>query len=137
MNDAANDPTVTLTVPATAENLALMRSLVTYHAGRAHFTVDEIEDLKMAVEEAGVQVLRKATGDRLELELVQTDEGLILRVAADTDADPVIDPDSFSSMILAALSDSFAIEHADGRATVVLTKRAQARDDEHGPGGGG
>jgi serine/threonine-protein kinase RsbW len=116
-----NPETVVMRVPATAEHLALLRTVVHYYAGRANFTLDQIDDLKMAVDESGVQLLKHTTGAEIVLELVPSDGRLELRVGAAA-ADPVIDQGSFSWQILKALSDEVRIESREGWVEVVLAK---------------
>lgn len=119
-----NAEPVIMRVPATAEHLALLRTVVHYYAGRTNFTLDQIDDLKMAVDESGVQLLKHATGTEIVLELRPEASGLRLRVGAEATAtDPVIDERSFSWQILQALSDEVRTESVDGWVFVVLTKQ--------------
>jgi serine/threonine-protein kinase RsbW len=123
VNPSTNEPAVVLTVPATAEQLALLRTLVGYYAGRERFTLDQIDDLKMAVDEAGVQLLRRIMGDVVRLELLRVPPGVVVRVVADVEVGGrLIDPDSFSWMILQALSDKVDVEQDGSRVAVVLEK---------------
>jgi serine/threonine-protein kinase RsbW len=115
--------TVVLTVPATAEQLALLRALIGYYAGREQFTLDQIDDLKMAVDEAGVQLLRHVSGDSVRLEITRVPAGIAVRVSADVDAGAsLIDESTFSWAILDALTDELDVERSGGRAAVVLVK---------------
>jgi serine/threonine-protein kinase RsbW len=117
------EPAVVLTVPATAEHLALLRSLVAYYAGRERFTIDQIDDLKMAVDEAGVQLLRRVTGDDVRLELTRNPAGVVVRVGGTVEGDaPVIDDRSFSWVILQALVDELEVEREGSHMAVVLAK---------------
>lgn len=118
-------------VPATAEHLALLRTIVHYYAGRANFTLDQIDDMKMAVDESGVQLLKHAAGDQIVLELARSDHAMELRVATAATGDaPVIDESSFSWQILRALSDELRIDTAAGWTTVVLTKQYSVTDED-------
>ena len=122
-----NASTVVLTIPSSAEHLSLLRAVVGYYAGRQHFTIDQIDDLRMAVDECGVQLLRKASGDEVRLELARVDNGITVRVTAEVSGDaPVIDQDSFSWTILQALTDDLAVETDGETASVVLIKQQLA-----------
>jgi serine/threonine-protein kinase RsbW len=115
--------TVTVKVPPTASYLALLRTAVGGFAARDQFTLDQVDDLRMAVEEAAVQLLRHATGERLQLDVSTTDKGVEVRLHIEVvDDRPVIDESSFSWTILRALSDDLAVEMDAGRATIVLGK---------------
>lgn len=114
---------VTVKVPPTAGHLALLRTAVGGFAARDHFTLDQVDDLRMAVEEAAVQMLRHVEGGQLTLEVRATEPGVEVRLYADVSgSDPVIDESSFSWTILRALADDLRIEMQQGHATVVLSK---------------
>lgn len=114
---------VTVRVPPTAGHLALLRTAVGGFAARDHFTLDQVDDLRMAVEESAVQLLRHVEGDCITLEVVATQAGVEVRLhAAVPGSEPVIDESSFSWTILRALADDLSIETREGRATILLTK---------------
>lgn len=115
--------TVSLSVPPTPGYLALLRTVVGGCAGREGFTLDQIDDIKMAVDEAAVQLLRSSAGDRISVDVELSDPSMEVRVSADVAGeDPVIDESSFSWTILRALADDLRVETEDARCTVVLTK---------------
>jgi serine/threonine-protein kinase RsbW len=119
--------TVTLSVPPTPGYLALLRTVVGGCAGREGFTLDQIDDVKMAVDEAAVQLLRSSRGNGISIDVVIHEAALEIHVSAEVDSDtPVIDESSFSWTILQALSDELRVETAPPRCTVVLTKRRTA-----------
>jgi serine/threonine-protein kinase RsbW len=120
--DASDAPAVALTVPATAEHLAMLRMLAGYYAGHERFTIDQIDDLKMAVDEAGVQLLRRNAGETIRLELSSTGGGVVVRLTATVSSGPVIDRESLSWLVLRALADDLHLEEDGGIATVALTK---------------
>ena len=126
---------VTVKVPPTAGHLALLRTAVGGFAARDHFTLDQVDDLRMAVEESAVQLLRHVSGEDITLEVFATDPGVEIRLHADVSgSDPVIDESSFSWTILRALADDLRIEMRQGHATIVLTKHRINVTSEHHPG---
>ena len=54
------DPTVTLRVPANSAFVALIRAAVSAMCARLDFTIDRIEDVKLAVDEAAALLLSDA-----------------------------------------------------------------------------
>jgi serine/threonine-protein kinase RsbW len=115
--------TVSLSVPPTPGFLALLRTVVGGCAGREGFTLDQIDDVKMAVDEAAVQLLRNSTGDSITVDVELNDSAMVVRVGADVESqEPVIDESSFSWTILQALSDQLSVEATPQHCTVVLTK---------------
>jgi serine/threonine-protein kinase RsbW len=122
---------VTVRVPATAGHLALLRTAVGGFAARDHLTIDQIDDLRMAVEEAAVQLLRHARGERIDLDVCKTSTGIEVRLHADVvGEEPVIDQSSFSWSILRALADDLTIEMQQRHATIVLAKHRFTEPDE-------
>jgi serine/threonine-protein kinase RsbW len=115
--------TVTVKVPPNPSYLALLRTAVGGFAARDQFTLDQVDDLRMAVEEAAVQLLRHTSGDRLQLDVSTTASGVEVKLHTDVAGDdPVIDESSFSWTILRALSDDLKVETGAGHATIVLSK---------------
>jgi hypothetical protein len=85
----------------------------------------------MAVEEAAVQLLRHASGERIELDVCGTATGIEVRLHADVAGEePIIDESSFSWSILRALSDDVAVEMQQRHATIVLSKHRFAPDED-------
>lgn len=115
--------TVTVRVPPKADHLALLRTAVGWMAGRDDFTIDQVDDLKMAVEEAAVQLLRHGGSSDITLDMLATRTGVEARLHARVDsADPVIDETSFSWLILKALADDLEVDADADIATIVLRK---------------
>ena len=118
---------MTVLVPATAGHLAVLRTTVGAFAARDHFTLDQVDDLRMAVEEAAVQLLRHNQGERITMDIATTAEGVEVTLSGDVpDDDPIIDETSFSWTILRALADGLSIESDGPRANIVLVKHRLA-----------
>lgn len=115
--------TITIKVPPTAGHLAVLRTAIGGVAARDRFTLDQVDDLRMAVEEAAVQLLRRASGDRIVMHVESTDKGIEVRLETVVEGgDVVIDESSFSWAILSALADAVRVEADGTQAAVVLTK---------------
>lgn len=122
---------VTVTVPATANHLAVLRTAVGGFAARDQFTLDQVDDLRMAVEEAAVQLLRHSRGERITMDVETTGAGVEVRLSGQVaDDDPVIDESSFSWTILRALADDIRIETQKQQAVIVLAKNRIAADSD-------
>ena len=125
-------PTVTLRVPPLADHLTLLRTVVSSLAARRDYTLEQVDDLRMAVEEAAVQLLRHGTGGPLVLNATMRDDALALELStATTPQDTVFDPSSFSWVILQALTDDLSTSIDDDGATLRLIKYRR-RSDESG-----
>lgn len=122
---ATPQDTVLITVPARAEFLHVVRSVVGSVAARHDLTIDAIEDLRIAVDEACAQLLI-ARGTEVTVRLEQTGDGL--QATCSTNADvPLWPPDgvehSLASQVLQGLADSVAWERTDGVPSVRVAKR--------------
>lgn len=115
--------TVTVRVPAEAGHFAVLRTVVGGIAARDSFTLDQVDDLRMAVEESAVQLLRRIREGPLQLDVQTTSSGIEVRLHGDVaTSEPVIDEASLSWAILEALADDLRVDVEGSRASVVLTK---------------
>ncbi|HWB70618.1 MAG TPA: hypothetical protein VG452_00230 [Egibacteraceae bacterium] len=115
--------TVTVKVPSKAGYLAVLRTAVGGFAARDSFTLDQVDDLRLAVEETAVQLLRRSSGDHIVMDVTTTDGGIEVRLIIEVEGDePVMDQSSFSWTILWALTDDIQVESWPGHATVILRK---------------
>lgn len=125
-------PTVTLRVPPQAAHVTLLRTVVSGIAARRDYTLEEVDDLRMAVEEAAVLLLRHGDGTPLELHALIEEEHLQIELSTDVAApDTVIDRSSLSWMILSALTDDVTADLEGTRASVALVKHRR-RDEDAG-----
>jgi serine/threonine-protein kinase RsbW len=128
----SDDDVVLLAVPASGAYLGVLRTATAGLAARLQFTLDEIEDLRIAVDEACAMLLAVASdvpllGDTVELScrFTVTDDALTVETTV-----PIGSPDeklpggeSFAWQVLSALADEVSAG-VDGRqASILLTKR--------------
>jgi serine/threonine-protein kinase RsbW len=117
---------VVITVPARAEFLHVVRTVVGSVAARHDLTIDAIEDLRIAVDEACAQLL-VARGSAVTVTLVAASGGL--EATCSTDADVAVWPPegvehSLASQVLQGLADSVAWERSAAGPSVRVGKRA-------------
>jgi serine/threonine-protein kinase RsbW len=125
----STDSTVLLRVPASSAFVAVLRSLAAGLAARCDLTLDEIEDLRIAVDEACALLLPLAPpGEMLTAEFGLRSGELVVQVqvAARDDAD--LRRDGFGWTVLEALVSEVATERAPGSMTITLTKRRESAD---------
>jgi serine/threonine-protein kinase RsbW len=120
--------TVKVLIPPDTNYVPLLRTTVAGIAARESFTLEEVDDLRMGVEEAAVLLLRRGGTHALSLDVTVTDESLeaLLSTVAESAGDPV-DESSFSWMILSALADKVVADHDEGEIRIVLTKTRSTR----------
>lgn len=115
--------TVQVRIPPEGGYVPLLRTTVAGIAAREAFTLEEVDDLRMGVEEAAVLLLRRGGRDHLTLDVTVTEGALeaMLSTPATSGGEPV-DEASFSWMILSALADKVSADRDGSAARIVLTK---------------
>lgn len=123
-----DDDVVLLTVPADGGYLGVLRTATAGLAARLHFPLDEIEDLRIAVDEACAMLLAVATGDaELECRFSVTDDALAVEVTVPTVPGARLPAESsFAWKVLTALTTAASASTTGQRATIrLLTRRAE------------
>lgn len=123
---------VVLRLPASGAYLSVLRTATASLASRLDFTIDDIEDLRIAVDEACAMLLAQARGGAdLECSFELLPAAIRVRVSAlTTDGEPPA-RDTFAWTVLTALAGEVDSEvDADGRVVLSLLKR---KDVEVGP----
>jgi serine/threonine-protein kinase RsbW len=127
----AQHGTVQLTVPASPAYISVLRTVTASLAARLDFTIEEIDDLRIAVDEASALLLPHAgAGSSLAASFGGTGDTLVIEVRVELDAasrDATPDRSSFAWMVLAALADEVTGSAEGGRLSLTLTKARGAR----------
>lgn len=121
------DDVVLLTVPADVGYLGVLRTATAGLAARLHFALDEIEDLRIAVDEACAMLLAVASRDaELECRFSVTDDALSVEVAVNTVRGARLPAESsFAWKVLTALTTAASATVEDNRASIrLLTRRS-------------
>ena len=99
------DDTVEIRLPADSAYLAVLRTATAGLAARLDFTLDEIEDLRIAVDEASAMLLPSALpGSQLTCRFSLGDDELEVTVLVPTRDAQVPARDTFSWTVLTALA---------------------------------
>jgi len=119
------DDVVLLTVPADGAYLGVLRTATAGLAARLQFALDEIEDLRIAVDEACAMLLSTTTESaELQCRFAVTEDALTVAVSAPMVAGTRLPAEtSFAWKVLTALTTSATATAADGRATISLLTR--------------
>jgi serine/threonine-protein kinase RsbW len=122
----ASDDVVRISVPARAEFLHVVRTVVGSVAARHDLTIDAIEDLRIAVDEACAQLL-SARGSSISVEIGPLGDGIETICSTDADVDDW-PPDgiqhSLAAQVLQGLSDTVRWERSAAGPAVRVGKRA-------------
>jgi len=124
MSDASR---VVLTVPALDEYARTVRITAAELAARAEMSLDCIEDVRLAVEEAFVFSSERADGPSLTFAFL-VEPGTITLEVTPLSAPPVDEePDRgerYARFILESICDEFELVAGDGTCTLRIVKRA-------------
>jgi serine/threonine-protein kinase RsbW len=127
--DSSVDGPIELALPADTRLLRLVRLVASGLASTAGFDVDELDDLRIAVDEAVASLLEGGDGSRLELrfDVGASEVGMSgsspVAPGSPLDADRV----ELSTQILAAVCDEHELDVSDGSVRVRITKRRGER----------
>ena len=119
----SNYPCVEFRIPADPAYVRIARLAAGDMGGRAGFSVDELDDVRLAVDEVCATLI-SAGGPVLELRMQAHDRALIIegRLA---DARTVTAPSELSEMLLRALVDSCEFTSSDGGVSFEMSKLAR------------
>lgn len=118
------DDIVELTVPADGAYLSVLRTATAGLAARLHFTLDEIEDLRIAVDEACALLLPPGAPQNREL-TCRFDVGpdnLAVAISTPTSG-RLPDTQTFAWRVLAALVTDVCVEREADTAIIRMTKQ--------------
>jgi serine/threonine-protein kinase RsbW len=113
-------------LPATPSHLPVLRTLSADLAARLDFNLDEVADLRMAVDEAAAGLVAKAAGPTHLTVHFKAESGTLRVVASAQTTDGAEPPrDTFGWRVLTALVDEVdtSSDPATNRVTVELLKR--------------
>ena len=127
-SDAAGDrrTDVELRLPAEGAYAAIVRTTAAGLAARLDFTIDEIEDLRIAIGEASALVIPQADpGTDLVCRFGLTSGSMTIELEAVASENPEADRDSFAWQVLETLADDVVAASTDGRFRARFTVRSQ------------
>ena len=116
---------VTVRLPADSAYLSVLRTATAGLAARLDFNLDEIEDLRIAIDEACAMLLAQAVpGTDLTCEFELSDDAMSIAVSVLTVDGQQPSRDTFAWTVLSSLAgDVDAKVGADDRVIIVLQKR--------------
>ena len=116
---------VTLTVPAQAEFLHVLRTVISSVAARQDFSVDSLDDLRLSVDEAGSYLLG-LKANSLTLKVQTGGSELVAVIGSDAEVSPWPPEGSeqrISWKILCGLTDDASFIQEEGGPAIRLVKR--------------
>jgi hypothetical protein len=124
---AANGPTlgeeIRLSVPASLEYVRIVRLTTSAMASRFGFDVDEIENLRVAVDELSSTIVEDAPAGELMITVSTTGSDFCVEGQAPIATGRTLELDQLTAQILNAVCDKYELRVADGSARFVCLRR--------------
>jgi len=126
--DSTLDGPIELALPADTRLLRLVRLVASGLASTAGFDVDELDDLRIAVDEAVASLLEGGDGSRLTLRFDVGESEVDMAGSTPAAKGTTLDPEriELSTQILAAVCDEHELDLSDGQVKVRIAKRRSA-----------
>ncbi len=120
----AAEDRVTIRMPAEGAYLSVLRTATAGLAARLDFTLDEIEDLRIAVDEAcGLLLSQAIPGANLDCDFTLAEDSMTIAVSVPSQRAQLPARDTFAWTVLSALAGSVDAWSGPGdRLTVMLRK---------------
>ncbi len=109
-----------LRVAPLSENLVLARTVAASVCAQLDFPIDQLDDVRLAVDEACSLLLSETDGSDLDVEFLPGDGELTVTVSGGTNAAAGPSDSSFAWLVITELCDSATAELSEGRLTVRL-----------------
>ena len=117
---------VRLSVPATLEYVRIVRLAASGMASRYGYDIDEIENLRVAVDELASMVVDAADDGDLAVSFSTLDGDFRIEGRAPTATDTELTVDPLTASILNAVCDKYELNAVDGWAHFVCLRRLPA-----------
>jgi serine/threonine-protein kinase RsbW len=115
-------PDVELRLPVDSAYVSVLRATTVSLAARLDFTIDDIEDLRIAVGEASAMVLPSATvGSDLVCRFYMRPGEVSITVAVESQDPELPEEDGFAWQVLSALTTQTSTSYDEGVFSVTLT----------------
>ena len=127
MDTTVTGETIRLTVPAALEYVRIVRLTASGVASRLGFDVEEVEDLRVAVDELASLVVESADGSELAVQFAV--QGDVLRIEGEARlaaGHGDVGVDDLTAQILAAVVDEWDLHAEAGNVRFACTRRVPA-----------
>ncbi len=114
------DDGVDVIVPLNPRFASMLRTVTASFGADTGFSIDEIDDFKLALTEAFSMLIVGHGGNRARASFAVTAAAMSVRLSLESGDDLDVEPDELALAILRAVVDSYEI----GNVAITLTKRA-------------
>jgi serine/threonine-protein kinase RsbW len=126
-NESPDGDTVEVRTPADVVYVSTLRLTAASLAARCDLTIDDIEDLRLAVDEACALLLPHAAPDSpLDARFTLRQGRLEVETSVQTGESAEPDRSGFAWTVLGALASTVDVRKQDGRLVIAVTKQREA-----------
>ena len=118
----APDEAVSILIPAEADHVAVLRAAAGVIASRLEFSLDDIDDLRILIDEAASVLLGAGATGQLTCVIVADADSVTFTLSADLPDDQRPHVEGFAWSILKALAHKVTSESADGLHLISVTR---------------
>lgn len=123
---ALGESDIEMSVPAGGEYLSVLRTAAAGLAARLNFTLDEIEDLRIAVDEACSMLLAQANPrSRLDCRFRLSENNITFRASVRADRPTLPSKDGFAWTVLTALASAVDVRVSEPDVLTIELSRAR------------
>jgi serine/threonine-protein kinase RsbW len=125
--DPAGDMPVRLRVPAHPQYLRLVRLVASSMAGDLGFPLEELDEVRIAVDEVGAALLDEDAATELLFTFDVVDGALMVRASASASSETLLTLDPIAEEMIRILTDKFEVtcEGREHRITIVRAMRSE------------
>ena len=117
---------IEMNVPAGGEYLSVLRTAAAGLAARLNFTLDDIEDLRIAVDEACSMLLAQANSrSRLDCRFRLSEDSITFRASVRADSPTLPAKDGFAWTVLTALASAVDVRVSEPDVLTIELSRAR------------
>ncbi|WP_069651067.1 ATP-binding protein [Caloranaerobacter ferrireducens] len=122
---------ISLTIPAKAEYVSVVRLTSSAIASRIGFDIEEIDDIKVAIAEACTMIIKNGEKQNIDIEFEIMEDRLIISIQAkqfvcqerDDEISDISDNRSLSILIIESLMDEVKCDNCDGVVYLNMIKK--------------
>lgn len=117
---------VVVRIPADPRHLRIVRMVAATFASDAGYSIDEVDDVRMAADEVCASVLEQTVTGPVTVTLRRRQGHLSMQAEAPADSDTAPALDELRAAILGAVADDFSSSATGGRVVAAFTKAGAA-----------
>ena len=100
------EPSIALRLPAQGSYVSFVRRVAIDVGARSNLSVDDLEELRIAISEACALVLDRTSGEgSMNIEFTLAEGSMVVEISGPSEAQSGVDRSSFAWQVLASLSD--------------------------------